>query len=325
MNKKLNYKVHFLIPYYGQFPIYLRFFINSCGYNPNYKFLFFTDLVYTGDLPNNVEFIYLTFDEIVCLVKRKLKFDCKIPVPFKLCDFRPAYGKIFDDYIKHSNFWGHIDVDIILGKLDQFITTDMLSEYHVITGRENWASGPFTIYRNISEVNDLFQQSDDHVKVFTSNGYMRFDECSRDLEGGKSIFGKLESKMDISCFHTQVESMTHVLKNPEKLGRLKVLFKNLVVENLSTNSFVRIRGNEITLFKIMSIKSKARPSMLYHFHMEKDKRTFSYPQWNIIHEEFYVSPFGFYTKSEFRLYYFSAFKKGVNVAFLKIIDFFQSK
>ena len=37
--------------------------------------------------------------------------------PYKLCDFKPAYGFIFGEYLKEYDYWGHCDIDIVWGDL----------------------------------------------------------------------------------------------------------------------------------------------------------------------------------------------------------------
>ena len=33
-----------------------------------------------------------------------------------MCDYKVAYGEMFQDYIKEYDFWGHCDMDMIFGE-----------------------------------------------------------------------------------------------------------------------------------------------------------------------------------------------------------------
>ena len=41
--------------------------------------------------------------------------------PYKLCDYKPVYGLIFDEDLQDYDFWGHCDVDLIFGDIRKFI------------------------------------------------------------------------------------------------------------------------------------------------------------------------------------------------------------
>ena len=50
--------------------------------------------------PSNVHVVPMTLEEFKANAKKKLGFDVCIPQPYKLCDFKPAYGFLFEDYIQ---------------------------------------------------------------------------------------------------------------------------------------------------------------------------------------------------------------------------------
>lgn len=69
----------------------------------------------------------MTFDELKEKIQSKFGFGIKITEPHKLCDYKPAYGYIFEDYLKEADYWGHCDIDTILGNLDKFLG-DLLNQ-----------------------------------------------------------------------------------------------------------------------------------------------------------------------------------------------------
>ena len=59
---------------------------------------------------------------------QKMALDINIQKPYKLCDFKPAYGKIFEDYLEAYDFWVHCDLDIRWGDIRKFIPEKVLEE-----------------------------------------------------------------------------------------------------------------------------------------------------------------------------------------------------
>src|SRR4051812_20515840 len=115
-------KIAIAICYMGKMPWYFRYFAHSCRYNPTVDFYIITDNTITGDIPGNVKPVYMSLDEINKLSAQKLGFEVNINSGYKLCDFKPAYGFIFNDLLKDYDFWGHGDIDVIFGNIRSFIT-----------------------------------------------------------------------------------------------------------------------------------------------------------------------------------------------------------
>lgn len=177
----------FIIPYYGSFENYHKFFLESCGHNPDYDWLFITDNKEDYDYPTNVKKITLPFSELVRLVQSKFSTQVELKYAYKLCDLRPMYGYIFEDYIKSYQFWGHCDTDMIFGRISDFITNDDLDTYDKI-GK----LGHFTMYRNCKRINEAFKLplngKNRYVEVLTNP-----NNCSFDEEHNKSINNIFES------------------------------------------------------------------------------------------------------------------------------------
>ena len=117
----LKNKIIILICYYGEFPWYFSYFLHSCKYNPTIDFLIFSDIKHTYHLPVNVMIVNKSIEEIKTLTSKKLGFKINIDFPYKLCDYKPAYGLIFEDYTRGYNFWGQSDIDVIYGNIRNFM------------------------------------------------------------------------------------------------------------------------------------------------------------------------------------------------------------
>jgi hypothetical protein len=76
---------------------------------------------------------------------------------YKITDLKPAFGTIFEEYIKGYTFWGHCDIDIVWGDIRQFIDQEVLENFDIITSRIRRISGHFCLFRNVPEVTTTFR------------------------------------------------------------------------------------------------------------------------------------------------------------------------
>lgn len=193
-----NYKIAVIICWYGPFPDYFPLFLKSCEGNTGYDFLIFTDAVYSGTLPSNVKKIDKTFAQMKTMFEEKLGFAVSLEQPFKFCDFRPAFGVLFADYLKGYDFWGHCDIDQIFGSLQSAITGDVLARYERILFQ-----GHLSLYRNNEKMNRLFEKEGaiyPYKKVFTTKENYAFDEFTGALKICEKQQVKLwKSKCFVDC------------------------------------------------------------------------------------------------------------------------------
>lgn len=180
-------KCVFIIPYFGKMPDYFELFLKTCRYNPEFEWIIFTDDHTEYNYPNNVKKINFRFKDMQELIKKKFDFNVCIDRPYKLCDFKPAYGYIFEDYINEYKFWGHCDVDVLMGDLSKFITDIMLEEYDKL-----FCLGHMVLYRNTYENNRTFmlpyQDKLLFKESFSTNKITVFDETYGNKENVDSIF-----------------------------------------------------------------------------------------------------------------------------------------
>ena len=168
-------KIAFLVVYFGRFPTYYQLFLDSCKYNPTFDWIIISDDTTPYEYPPNVHFKSMTFPECQHLVQSKFHFKICLEQPQKLCDYKCAYGYIFQNFIEEYDWWGHCDLDQIFGNLSKFITDDQLRKYYKIG-----SLGHLTLYRNSPENNVIFSSNlngnQRYKEVFTSNLGYAFDE-----------------------------------------------------------------------------------------------------------------------------------------------------
>lgn len=221
----MNKKIIILICYYGKAPWYFIYFLHSCKFNPDIDFCIFSDMDPLPDLPGNVSIITKSIQDLKQLAGEKLGFEVNIDFPYKLCDFKPAYGLIFSEYTKGYDFWGQSDIDIIYGNLRGFLTDEFLDRYDFISLRHDYTTGCFALYRNNGLMNTIFRRSRDYRKVFSESSHFCFDECNfvqDELTAGRSIF-----ELD-----TEIESFTHIIKLAEIKKEIRAHFDFILIEGL---------------------------------------------------------------------------------------------
>lgn len=168
-------KIAILVAYFGKLPDYFQLFLNSCKTNPSFDWIIFSDDDSIYDYPDNVHFVKMGFLECKKLIQSKFDFQITLHKPQKLCDYKCAYGVIFEEYLQEYDWWGHCDLDQLFGDLNQFITRDILEEYDKL-----FSLGHLTLYRNSFDNNRVFMREMDGVsrykEVFTIERGCAFDE-----------------------------------------------------------------------------------------------------------------------------------------------------
>lgn len=154
-------------------------FLETCSHNPKIDWLIFTDIKYKKNHPDNIKFINMSRVKFCKLIRKQAK--CKFAINFnpyyKPCDMRPLYGDIFKDYIKEYRFWGHCDIDVFWGDIVAFMDENILSKYDVISADPRRICGPFTIYRNIPKINELYKLKADYkIIIEDAHQFFKFDE-----------------------------------------------------------------------------------------------------------------------------------------------------
>lgn len=187
-------KCCFINPYFGSFPNYFDLFLKTCAYNKSFNWLIITDCDYDGELPDNVKLEKMTFEFFCKKIQSKFDFKIALNTPYKLCDFKPAYGYIFEKEIEEYEYWGHCDLDILLGDLSKFLTDDLLAKYDKL-----FCLGHMVIYRNSYENNRIFMSNIDgmewYKESFANSQVTIFDETYNNDTNINEIFLRLNKKI----------------------------------------------------------------------------------------------------------------------------------
>lgn len=148
-------RVCFLVPYTGRWPRWCKLFFDSVGRNPVIDVIVACTTVPPCTLPPNVRLYELTSGELSSRFGKATGLNVGIISGHKLCDFRPFFGLAFADLLAGYEFWGFCDIDLVLGDLSKFLTSDFLNPMDVFSAHDQQIVGHFTIIRNCERLNRL--------------------------------------------------------------------------------------------------------------------------------------------------------------------------
>lgn len=144
----------YIVPYFGNFPNLFPVWLHSCANNPTVNWLILTDDKREFCYPSNVKVEYTTFSAVRERIQKLFDFEINLSQPYKLCDFRIAYGLAFADYLKGYDFWGFCDIDLIWGNIRNILDEEIFATYDKIGYQ-----GHSTLFRNVDYVNRLFRET----------------------------------------------------------------------------------------------------------------------------------------------------------------------
>ena len=255
-------KIAFILPYFGKFNNYFSLFLKSCAYNKDVNWLIFTDDHTKYEYPDNVIVNYMEFGELQSLIKSKFDFDAVIENPYKLCDYKPAYGYIFEEYLSGYDFWGHCDCDVIFGDIRQFITEEILDKYDKL-----FCLGHCTLYKNTEEINKVFMKTYKgeklYKKVYSSNDSFTFDEEYLS-ENVNRIFKEQGCKVLEDDYSANISFL-----HPDfRLVRFDKQTRNYIIEKKNRNVFLFDEG-KIKRFNRLFKKLNKTEYMYIHLQSRK--------------------------------------------------------
>lgn len=258
-------KIALVVTYFGKLPFWFPAFQLSCRHNSEIQWIIFSDTPQPLGCPENLTFIYFSINDFCDLASRKLGITIELSKDFlyKICDFKPAFGKIYEDFLSDYDLWGHCDLDIIWGEIKKHITPDLLDSYDIITSRIGRISGHFCLYRNTDKINKIFLEMPWTISLLQKKRtYERLDE-------------------------EYFTNYLHWLITPPLLSRIKQVFTGrpflpkIYWEKVLTTSGKHQRAllnNETSCFRWKNRKvyhTDGTELMYLHFHVLKSLPTFT--------------------------------------------------
>lgn len=281
-------RIALLVVYLGEIPNYIRLFLKSCEYQEYIDFIFFTDWDWTKlpPLSNNVKINTINTRFFNKLASQKSGLNIEIKKGYKLCDIKPAWPHIFEDYLREYEFVGWCDIDLVLGDVNSFFSESLKVKYDLLTVTTDYVSGALTIIRNTRTMRLLYQKAKGWKQMFQDDRHFAFDELLRVKEKNFESFSDVVKRLNNNSF--------------------RALFMNVAYESrpdlvIWDRGIVRVKNDEYVFF---------------HYVVAKQSIFFVIPAWVIIPDKYYVNKWGFYRENERQLNFISLF---FNVGYIKQI------
>tara|TARA_Y100000310_G_scaffold162471_1_gene162463 strand:- start:141 stop:995 length:855 start_codon:yes stop_codon:yes gene_type:complete len=168
-------KTCIIAAYFGDLPYYFPLWEESAQANPEINWLIFTDKEKSRE-DKNIKYVNTTLKDISKLASKKLDEEINLKKPYKICDLRPAFAVVFDEYLKGYDFWGHCDLDVIWGDIKKFLGMSYVWENDIITADRRRLCGPFCLFKNEEKTNSIYKQIDKYIEGLNSENPGILDE-----------------------------------------------------------------------------------------------------------------------------------------------------
>ncbi len=172
----MKHRIVILVTWFGKWPFWIDFFIESCKWNKEIHWKFITDSGKLSNQPENIELIQMSFSEFSVFVGKRLKINFNPDDAYKFCDIKPMLGYLFESYIKEYTFWGFGDLDLIYGNMRGYYTDKMLDKYDLISTHVTRVSGHLCLLRNNKKMRNIFRHVHGWQEIIVSSQHKIFDE-----------------------------------------------------------------------------------------------------------------------------------------------------
>ena len=167
-----NKSIVILFPYFGKLPVQYKMWRESAIRNSTIDFMFFTDANVAP--AENIIVHKMEFCDFKQIVQKAFDFPIVLNRPYKLCEYKQAYGHILKEYIKNYDFWGFGDLDLVYGNIRAFLTENILTHKFLL----GW--GHLTLIHNDEDSNTYFMKKEkgyqNYQEAFTTTRITFFDE-----------------------------------------------------------------------------------------------------------------------------------------------------
>jgi len=170
--------------HFGKLPSWLPYFIKSASTVRCIDFYIMTDDSIDSHNNfckdhkiNNVTFKTFSIKDLETIVSEKLSTSYKLPEVRKICDWKTAYNFLFTDLSSSYNYWGHCDLDVIMGDVDSYLTP-LFGNFDIISGDRSRLCGPFNLYSN--NLGDVFKIHASWERIMLKMGHVAYDEIDLD-------------------------------------------------------------------------------------------------------------------------------------------------
>jgi hypothetical protein len=172
----MKHSIAILIPWFGDWPEWIDFFVESCRSNSSIDWILLGDAEPPTNRASNVRHVRIAFADYCELLSQKLEVRFPTGEPYKLCDVRPALPHVHADLVRGYDFVGFGDIDVIYGDVRSFYDDETLGSYDLLSSHADRVSGHLCLMRNREDVITAFRRVPDWRKALEDQEYLNFDE-----------------------------------------------------------------------------------------------------------------------------------------------------
>lgn len=197
-----------LIPYFGQWPVWIDFFVESCRANSSIDWILFGDSAPPENRAPNVRHVQISFHDYKSALGEALGINLNTASAYKLCDIRPAMALAHADLVRGYDFVGFGDLDVVYGDIRAFYDRETLDRYDILSSHPDRVSGHFCLMRNRDDVVGAFKRIRGWKAAMARPDHVAFDERNfyNLLRGARAkLFGGL-GKQPLRCLFREAYS-----------------------------------------------------------------------------------------------------------------------
>jgi hypothetical protein len=277
--------------YMGPLPGYFAYYTASCKKNKTIDFMVINDHIAESYSDGNIDFVKMNITELNAFSGEQLKAPIQLSSAWKINELKPLFGEIFSKELNRYDHWGWCDLDIIWGDLRKFLNDELLNEYDVITTKEYWTAGHFTLFKNKPFINALYKRYDDIIALLNNPTYFAFEECCHRWNGEIFTFEALKKK-------GLPPAMFDIVKHAERHGELKAHFKDIIREHPQPVNYIYKHGALTDL-------ATHEEFMYYHLITVKKIWRFYIPEYKKMPDSLIMSPYGIRGTNDPKLFWFT--------------------
>lgn len=137
---------------FGSYLNYIHLWLLSVEYNKSIDFFIITDIQNDKyKFPQNSHVIQMSLEDLRKKIQNYFDFSIVLDRPYKVTEYQPAFGMVFEDELQEYDYWGYCDTDTIFGDLRAFLSEDILDKNERIYFKDH-----LTLYKNNKKMRELF-------------------------------------------------------------------------------------------------------------------------------------------------------------------------
>ncbi len=163
-------------PWFGKWPAWINFFIESCKHNSEIDWMIPTDQPEPENTAPNVKFVHYAFDAYKARISNDIGVDLHHIPPYKLCDLKPFLGLSFAEYLEGYKSFGYCDLDVIWGDIRSIYTDEILDNYDAVSSHSDIMAGHLSIFKNTRKMRTLGRRIPEWRSRVASVEHLSLDE-----------------------------------------------------------------------------------------------------------------------------------------------------